>query len=71
MLDDHQFSLLIVAVGLGALLVSLSTVYFKEIDVFTAELEVSQGRASGFNEAEKFNSRCGSHQTEGGNRSKI
>ncbi|MEO8326610.1 MAG: hypothetical protein ABI618_12215 [Nitrospirota bacterium] len=71
MLDGHQFTLLIVAVGLGAHLVSLRTVYFKEIDVLTAELEFSQGKASGFNEAEKFNSQYGSHQTKGGLRSQI
>ena len=53
-LDGHQFTLLIVLVGLGALLVSLNPVYFKEIDVLTEELEVSQGRALGFNEAEKI-----------------
>jgi uncharacterized membrane protein (DUF106 family) len=52
MLDDHQFTLLIVAVGLGALLVSFSTVYHKEIDVLTAELEVLQGEPSSLNEGE-------------------
>jgi hypothetical protein len=44
MLDNYQFTLLIVAVGLGALLVSFSTVYHTEIDVLTAELETSQGK---------------------------
>jgi hypothetical protein len=36
MLDNHQFTLLILAVGLGALLVSVSAVNHKEIDVLTA-----------------------------------
>ncbi|GJL69861.1 MAG: hypothetical protein NPIRA06_24960 [Nitrospirales bacterium] len=69
--DDHRFTLMIVAVGGGALLVSLRTVYFKQIDVLPAELAVSQGRASSFNEAGKFNNQCGLHQTEGGNCSQI
>jgi len=47
MLDNHQFTLLIVAVGLGALLVSFNTVYQKEIEVLTAELEALQGEPSG------------------------
>ena len=50
MLDNHQFTLLIVAVGLGALLVSFSAVYHKEIDVLTAELEISQGEPLGAQE---------------------
>lgn len=50
MLDDHQFTLLIVAIGLGALLVSFSSVYQKEVDVLTARLEASQGESSGFKE---------------------
>ena len=50
MLDNHQFTLLIVAVGLGALLVSFSAVYHKEIDALTAELETSQGKPSGVQE---------------------
>jgi len=48
MLDDPQFTLLIVAVGLGALLVSFSSVYQREVDVLTPRLDVSQGESSGF-----------------------
>ena len=50
MLDNHQFTLLIVAVGLGALLVSFSAVYHKEIDVLTVKLESLQGKPSGAQE---------------------
>lgn len=52
MVADHHCTLLIIPVGQGVFLVSLSPSYFKAIDVLTAELAVSQGRASGFNEAE-------------------
>lgn len=52
MLDNHQFTLLIVAVGLGALLVSFSAVSHNEINVLTAELEASQRVQSGLNKDE-------------------
>ena len=45
MLDNHQFTLLILAVGLGALLVSFNAAYHNEIDVLTAELEGLHGEA--------------------------
>lgn len=52
MVDDRQFTLLIIPVEQEASLVPLSPVYFREIDVLTGELEVWQGRALGFNDAE-------------------
>jgi len=50
MLDNPQFTLLIVAVGLGALLGFFSSVYQKEVGVLTARLEASKGESSGFKE---------------------
>ena len=38
MLDHYQFTLLIVAVGLGALLVSFNTAYQAQIEDLTAQL---------------------------------